>query len=298
MVLLPSEGICLMNIKAPILALALLSVASTASANTVDGVTWTPGNFPPGDTAFRFNFTQWFSNQNTSVPGTLPDATTAILYPNSTNGTGGDPQTYISGTGEVYTLNNVSGAATGANVANGPGFFNGGELTITFGGLRFTGVSGGVPQFDMSSGWINFYSDNGSTHAANQFFNDTASPLSADGAASRAADGNLWLSIGLKNFALSGLSGGSGATGADVKILGGLAAPYFEKNWYLDPVLGGLFDGLFSGSAFQGPTDLYSNQGNGQMWLRTVPEPTTLTLLGAGLLGVLAKGKKKKAASA
>ncbi len=256
---------------------SLLGVSSGAIAASEGGVHWNPNDVD--DFSMQFNFTQWYTPSADAIGSGLnlaPDFDAAQSVPGGL--VIGDST--LTGVGEVYSINGT-GQAT---------FCPGCELTTVFGGVLLTGFDFTapalpIPLFDLSSAFINIYVD---------FIPPGDYPWPADassqGDADAAADGELWLSLGFDTFALIGTVE-SGFVNSLQTITGGIAAPYF--------VAGGQpggFDAQYSASAFfTAARPFYSQSGNGQFKGDTIPEPTSLALLGLSLLGFGSRLLRRKA---
>lgn len=256
----------------------LLGVSSGAIAASAGGVHWNPNDVD--DFAMQFNFTQWYTSSADAIGSGVnlaPDFGAAqsvpggLLVGNST----------LTGVGEVYSINGTGPAV----------FCPGCELTTVFGGVLLAGFDvtdplAPLPLFDLSSAFINIYVD---------FIPPGDYPWPSDASnqadVDAAADGELWLSLGFDTFDFQGTVE-SGFVNSLQTVTGGLAASYF-----IGGSQPGGFDAQYGASAFfTAARPLYSQSGNGQFKADTVPEPTTLALLGLSLLGFSSRLLRRKAA--
>lgn len=265
-----------MNIKKGLLTgLAAIGLSFSAQASNINvgGVVWDP------DSNFDF-FSNMFLTE-TVVPGI-----------------GGS----LEGFGQVNILNHFA--------PNAAAFCPGCELTFEFGGFELISTNGNDFAFDH--GYINFYVD----HTPD--FDLSNAP---DGGLSSATDGDLWLSLSAVNFwnetrGLQGtlfgtLDAGSAGIGSGdeqgagngyLAVTGGLAASNFDTNTF-----GGLFVDNTETATIEGLIDFTFTSsfqpnvagvglgllGSAEMRGDSIPEPSSIALLGLGLLGFAAARKKK-----
>jgi len=238
------------------IALCAAFVAGSASAVPVNvgGVIWDP------ESVLSFG------------SGTITDFTAngAVVE----TGTYGFPGDLVTGRGRINRINNFNTPGTGTPVA--PDFCPGCELTYTF-SMNFGSFGGGVFTFNNLS--VKVFVDHTPDY---------------NGSAASAGDGVLWLSL-VGNGPLSGFGTGIG-TGSDtgtgsalLDVTGGLAMTNFDTNTRLngaDMVFSSSFQPIPGGvelDAFGNPRQLLS--GTVDLTANSIPEPSSLALVGAALLG-------------
>lgn len=176
---------------------------------------------------------------------------------------------------------------------------NGRELTLQFGGYVAERIVGGT-SIDFSGGFANFYSD------TNLDFDSSAGSIAASTAT--ANNGNIWLNllgaqndlcdatclngagtvITLSSTIASGdllnIAQAFGAGFLDVDALGaGAANASFDTD-----AAGSLGQDVALSSSFntQGAVGDFFASGSLDLKMQAIPEPATLALFGAGLLGI------------
>lgn len=245
------------TIAAGALALAALAPAHASTIN-VGGVLWNP------DAANDFSSFSIAIQQNI-------DPITGV----------------VSGWGTISTMN-----STGQST-----FCPGCELTFQFGGFAPV-VSGALPitpgtVIGYTGGFVNFYVD------STPEITNPADVSSLNFA--NTGDGDLWLALTGHEYSGTTLTGTVLGVGTDVTalfggglldVVGGLAAGNFDTNLELD---GGDISFSNSFTQFNPDNNTLNASGTGNLVGHSIPEPASLALLGAGLLGLAALRKRKSA---
>lgn len=238
---------------------ATLSFGASAATINVGGVVWDPDS-SIGDGFPALN--DFFSSGNI-----IEDAAT------------GAPGQILTGFGEVSNVNSQD--------ANQAEFCPGCELTFTFSmeTVVFTplvgaiGSLGNFGSFEFTDLEINFWVDDSEDFA---------------GTAASAGNGDLWLTFTsdlLSGFGTNlGTGSDSGSGSSILDAVGGLAMSNFDTN-----LEAGGGDALLT-SSFQ-DTGLTGNKLGGTFEItgNSIPEPSSLALLGLGILGFGLRARKKKA---
>jgi hypothetical protein len=258
---------------------------------TIDGVTIEPGS--------QFWVSTLFENQLSSVTDTLY----GVGYVNTVNGPSGPSWSngnngtqlayYFSG----YTVSAWYSCATPAC-----------STYVAHTGADNTGFTTTAVAINFTGGSVNFYAD-----AAN-----TLNPYSSSGPAAdiaAATSGTLWASYVGQPFDFSGSqgvqSGGTlyatnGATNANLggtglgylDVTGGAAYNNLHTQAFTNLTNGGsptTADAqLFSTYTNTNPVGLWPLSGSANLKTTAVPEPATLALFGAGLVGIGAVARKRK----
>jgi hypothetical protein len=262
-----------MKLVQKLAAVTLIAASSFAAQATqiasVAGVTWDTNH--KGFTSIDFislgNFTQWYgTSAGTPTTGTNLDA---VVTP-------GTLGSYLQGAGVINSFNGQNSGFVCASC----------QLTFTFGGLKFDGnVANDGSLFDIAasknSAFFNLYS-----RATNNFTHSFQSETELQ----RATNGTLFLGMQLVNLVeRAGFTPASGFIDSYYKATGGAAAWNFDTNTQLFKS-----DIWFTASAsLQGGTFL---SGNGTAIGDSISAPSSLAVLGLGLLGLAGVARRKKSA--
>lgn len=250
-------------IKKLLLATAFAAATATsAQAGTINigGVIWNPdatGLFDADFTA-RYIFNQYYTHANTAVANTVnavPNYADAI---NPTTVTTGD---VLQGVGEITKFNGVDYGNSASLV--GGAFCPTCELTFVFGGFAVTSPT------TFSNGWLRIYVDN------------TPDFDASGNSAASASDGTLFLeltAVANQFFPSAGFASGSLFSYFDVS--GGIAAANFNTNTQQFGA-----DLLNTASAQFGNNNFFATS-TGVISGDSIPEPATVFLMGAALLGL------------
>jgi hypothetical protein len=206
----------------------------------------------------------WDPNSAFMLPALNDFFSSGTLIETATNGA---PGNLVTGSGVFSNMNSA--------VANTGDFCPSCELTFTF-SMNLVGTNG-----------IDFTFENLNI---NIFVDDTPD---YSGASATAADGDLWLSLANNGF-LTGVGTNIG-TGSDtgtgsalLDVTGGLAMGNFDTNKQVNGA-----DMVFS-SSFQPLTGAPGFlSGTFELTGDSIPEPSTIALLGLGLLGFAGARKRK-----
>lgn len=291
--------------KKLLLATAMLAASSAANAGVVSaagGLSWEVDGGLPNFSA-TIDFTQWWTVSNTTtISDTNQAVSSASISP-----------TFSSLIGSIQSGQAPELVGAGKFNLNQGGIgepsCNGCELTFSFGGLFFDPANQAAP-IDSSTGWLNIYVDYAKVGGA---FDEGMMTNAVDVAdhASRAVDGELWLSLGLSDFiynadpsyASLGEPLLSGTTLFYGDVVGGIAqnnfiSDFFESAFEADAFgLTSIFDD--NSRAPQSSADLnvsnYSVRGNGNVEAATVSAPSTIAMFGLALVGLGISTRRRKA---
>lgn len=234
--------------------------AAQASVINIGGVTWNPDAVSLTDSDFtaRYEFNQFFTsaaNQTANVVNGAGDYSKAI---NPLTVGIGD---VLQGAGEITKFNGVNYGDTASTV--GGAFCISCELTFTFGGFAITELG------KFSNGWLRLYVDDAPD------FNVSNSP------AANAADGTLFLELtALSNEFSNATSFASGYLNSYFAVTGGIAASNFDTDSQT------FLADLFSSASAQFSNLNFLATSSGQIAGNTIPEPSTIFLLGLAMLGL------------
>ncbi|KRS22022.1 hypothetical protein AAY72_05565 [Alishewanella sp. WH16-1] len=254
-------------------ALIFASCSLSAAPITVGGVTWDPDWSDGGleDFLLKYQISQWYSANNVannSLAQMQNSYNTAVgintvlgsINPLATGSTG----LFLAGTGIVNWINGSS-SFCGTSC----------QLTIAFGGIELNKNS----TFNTTNAWLNLYVDSTSLYT---------DPLSNSAEIGMAMDGQIWLSAAVNGFSLESGSVSNGQGGATLLVNGGIA----RDNFLASPA---------GGIAFQTGTGFFNTLSNakyaavsGQVISTTIPEPSSIAILGLGLLGLVGGRKFAK----
>lgn len=254
-------------LMAAVIATATMTAAQASPIN-VGGVVWDPDASNIGDSDFhaRYSFNQYFSTASDSVANSTNAAAdyTKAINPNTVG-----PTDVLQGVGIITSFNGVD-----YNAGIASSFCPGCELTFTFGGFAINNVG------SFSGGWLRIYVD------STPEFHIATSP------AADAADGNLFLELTARTSDFTPSAGfSSGALFTYFDVTGGIAAGNFNTNTQKFGT-----DLLSSASAqFNNPAPYqFIATSTGEISGNTIPEPTTVFLMGAALLGLAMTRRKKQ----
>jgi len=262
-----------MKLVQKLAAVTLIAASSFAAQATqitsVAGVTWDTDHlgFTSEDFISLGNFTQWYGTSAGSP--TTGTNLNAVVAP-------GTVGSFLQGAGVINSFNGQSSGFVCASC----------QLTFTFGGLKFDGnVANDGSLFDVaaskSSAFFNLYS-----RATNNFTHSFQSETELQ----RATDGVLFLGMKMVNMLeQAGFTPASGFLDSYWNATSGAAAWNFDTNTELFKT-----DIWFTASAsLQGSRFL---SGNGTAVGDSISAPSSLAVLGLGLLGLAGVARRKKSA--
>jgi hypothetical protein len=279
-------------------ALSVASLSANAEViTTTGGVSVIQSNTIAPDQAnlqTSVDFTQWWTSQgNTNTPGANLSTNTFVASPTALDAAG---STELVGMG---VINVFDGLVTDGNAPSNKPICDGCQLSFTFGG--FTREVG--PGLDFSSAWLNIYLDYDFNSIANPFdiANDQGATISVSDEVAKAIDGDLWLSLDIRNFTFDpdanasnpnagGVVGFQGDVSSDPARLG-LASDAFVNDFF---AIGGDsydvntrgFTAFFERISGSGNLLPYAVNGSGNIEARIVSEPGAIALFSLGLIGL------------
>lgn len=257
----------------------LSSFSASAAVVSAGGINWDDDTTGPGlgGVTAQANFQQWFTDSATGMAGGVDIITTDAAV-------AGDVGKELVGIGEFYSF------ADGREPVGPPSFcvVAGCELTFAFGGLI---VNPDGITFSTAGAWFNIYIDQVPDFDG-PGIGDTTLSSTAHTKFAEAQNGTLWASLAYDSFDLDGTLIG-GETEFTMSVVAGKAIAAVEAALDYNSAI--YSDIAFTAGATFVDGNLYTLDGNGQMINVEVPEPTSLAILGLGLLGLAGARRRKQA---
>lgn len=270
---------------------AALVTSAQASLINVEGILWDPEQTQttnqPEDFAATSNFSQWYQNGVAFAPaGGVAAFTTPGQLLNK----------YVTGAGKFNTVNGVNQVGSDPNPETVPAIFAPGrELTYIYGGIQIIGVGGTVSNpiftFNLANAFFSVYSDISRDYAEAggllQQINAANSDFVMPFLQGTFDSFNLNATVGTLDT-LFGFADGL------ISVQSGAAFSNFNTNQRISP--NGLIhaDLSFTGSSQILVGSNISTVGTGEFLGNTIPEPTTVALLGLALLGLGATSSRRR----